>query len=68
MVGHARRGASFNVLTGFSDADRKEDRLWYPDPGELLRLCLSRYDRRVALYHDYGMYEFTMVIGGSVAA
>ena len=68
MVGHAKRGASFNVLTGFSDADRKEDRLWYPDPGELLRLCLSRYGRRVALYHDYGMYEFTMVVGGSAAA
>ncbi len=64
MVGHAKRGASFNVLTSFSDADRKEGRLWYPDPGELLRLCLSRYGRRVALYHDYGMYEFTISIAG----
>ncbi len=68
MVEYARWGASFNALSSFSDADRKEDRLWYPDPAELLRHCLSKYGRRVALYHDYGMYEFTVLIGGLIGA
>ncbi len=36
MVRHARIAVSFNLLTGFADAHRKEQRLWYPDPGELL--------------------------------
>ncbi len=62
MVSMARRGSAFNFLTGFSDEDRKQARLWYPDPGQLLDLCLSRYGRNVTLYHDYGLYEFTIAV------
>ena len=65
MVGLARRGSAFNFLTGFSDEDRKEARLWYPDPGRWLDLCLSRYGRNVTLFHDYGLYEFTIAVGAS---
>lgn len=62
MVAHADRAVAFNCLTGFSDADRQESRLWYPDPGTLLNWCLSQFGRRVALYHDSGLYEFTVQI------
>ena len=62
MVGMARRGCAFNALTGFSDPHRKEARLWYPDPGWLLDVCLTRYGRRVTLSHDYDMFEFTIAI------
>ncbi|AZO80971.1 MULTISPECIES: class I SAM-dependent methyltransferase [unclassified Bosea (in: a-proteobacteria)] len=62
MAAKARRGFAFNALTGFSDADRKEARLWYPDPGQLFNHCIARYGRNVVLMHDYPLYEFTISV------
>lgn len=62
MAAKARRGFAFNALTGFSDADRKEARLWYPDPGQLFNHCIARYGRNVILMHDYPLYEFTISV------
>ncbi len=62
MLSQARVAIAFNVLTGFADAHRKETRLWYPDPGELLNRLLQRYGLRVALLHDYDLYEYTISI------
>lgn len=62
MHEQSRRGFAFNCLTGFSDADRKEPRLWYPFPGEMLDWCMRRFGRHAALYHDYGLYEFTIIV------
>lgn len=62
MAAKARRGFAFNALTGFADADRKETRLWYPDPGTLLNYCLARYGRNAVLMHDYPLYEFTISV------
>jgi hypothetical protein len=28
----------------------------------LFDLCKRRYSKHVALYHDYGLYEFTVVV------
>ena len=58
----SRRGFSFNCLTSYSDEDKKRDYLYYADPCKLFDLCKCRYSRHVALLHDYGLYEFTMLV------
>ncbi len=55
-----RRGFAFNVLTSYSDADRQRADLYYADPRQLFDYCMRRWPRRVALLHDYGLYEFTI--------
>ncbi|WP_427185189.1 class I SAM-dependent methyltransferase [Bordetella bronchialis] len=58
----SRLGFSFNCLTSYSDEDKKKDYLYYADPCRLFDLCKRRYSRQVALLHDYGLYEFTIVV------
>lgn len=58
----SKRGFSFNCLTSYSDADKMRDYLFYADPCELFDLCKRRYSRHVALLHDYGLYEFTILV------
>lgn len=55
-------GFAFNCLTSYSDEDKKRDYLYYADPGRLFDLCKRRYSRQVALLHDYGLYEFTILV------
>lgn len=56
------RGFAFNCLTSYSDADRMRDYLYYADPCEWFDWCKRRYARNVALLHDYGLYEFTLIV------
>lgn len=58
----SRLGFAFNCLTSYSDEDKKRDYLYYADPGRLFDLCKRRYSRQVALLHDYGLYEFTILV------
>lgn len=55
-------GFSFNCLTSYSDAEKMRDYLYYADPCALFDLCKRRYSRNVALLHDYGLYEFTILV------
>ena len=55
-------GFAFNCLTAYSDPDKKRDYLYYADPCALFDLCKRRYSRHVALLHDYGLYEFTILV------
>lgn len=55
-------GFAFNCLTSYSDPDRKRDYLYYADPCALFDRCKRRYSRHVALLHDYGLYEFTILV------
>jgi SAM-dependent methyltransferase len=55
-------GFAFNCLTSYSDADKMRDYLYYADPCALFDLCKRRYSRNVALLHDYGLYEFTILV------
>ena len=57
-----RKGFAFNMLTSYSDADRMRDDLYYGDPRFFFDLCKREYSRHVALLHDYGLYEFTMIV------
>lgn len=58
----SRFGFAFNGLTSYSDADKMRDYLYYADPCALFDLCKRRYSKSVALLHDYGLYEFTILV------
>jgi SAM-dependent methyltransferase len=57
-----RQGFAFNCLTAYADADRMRADLFYADPCVYFDLCKRRYSRQVALLHDYGLYEFTLIV------
>lgn len=58
----SRLGFAFNCLTSYSDEEKKRDYLYYADPCHLFDLCKRRYSRQVALLHDYGLFEFTILV------
>jgi SAM-dependent methyltransferase len=58
----ARRGFAFNAMTSYSDPERKRSDLYYPDPCFFFDHCKRRYSRQVSLLHDYGLYEFTLLV------
>lgn len=58
----SRHGFAFNCLTSYSDQEKKRDYLHYADPSELFDHCKRHYSRNVALLHDYGLYEFTILV------
>ena len=59
---NSRRGFSFNMLTSYSDADKRRDELHYADPCAIFDHCKRKFSRNVALYHDYSLYDFTIVV------
>ena len=58
----SRRGFAFNCLTTYSDPEKLRDHLHYADPAVLFDRCKRRYSTQVALLHDYGLYEFTILV------
>ena len=58
----SRFGFAFNCLTSYSDEDKKQDHLYYADPCVLFDFCKRRYSKDIALIHDYGLYEFTILV------
>ena len=56
------QGFAFNLLTAYSDPDRRRDDLFYAEPEAVLRHCVARFSRRVALSHDYPLHEFTVLV------
>lgn len=58
----AVRGFAFNMLSIYSDPERRRDDLYYADPGEMFDVCKRQFSARVALLHDYPLYEFTIIV------
>jgi hypothetical protein len=56
------KGFAFNALTSYSDPERMRPDLYYADPCFFLDYCKRRFSRHVALLHDYGLYEWTMLV------
>ena len=56
------QGFAFNMLTSYSDADRMRADLYYGDPRFYFDHCKRNYSRQVALLHDYGLWEFTILV------
>lgn len=59
---YSMEGFSFNCLTKYSDAEYMRDYLYYADPCMIFDHCKIKYSRQVALLHDYGLYEFTILV------
>lgn len=58
----SRKGFSFNILTKYSDKQFMKDNLYYADPCIFFDFCKRRYAKKVALLHDYDLYEFTILV------
>ena len=56
------RGFSFNMLTKYSDKEYMRDDLYYADPLFIFDYCKRNFSKEVALLHDYGLYEFTILV------
>ncbi|MGD8405913.1 MAG: class I SAM-dependent methyltransferase [Anaerolineales bacterium] len=58
------KGFSFNMLTRYSDEDRMDERpdLFFGDPLFFFDFCKRNFSRNVALLHDYGVYDFTIIV------
>ncbi|QJR81845.1 methyltransferase [Alteromonas pelagimontana] len=66
MNSMSRHGFSFNCLTKYSDKEKMRADLYYTDPCALFDICKTRYSRNVVLFHDYDLYEFTIVVRKSI--
>jgi SAM-dependent methyltransferase len=62
LVSLSTRGCAFNVLTSYSDRERRRPDLYYADPLELFDYCKRHVSKRVALLHDTPLYEFTVIV------
>jgi len=58
------KGFAFNMLTKYSDPERMAGRpdLFYADPLFFFDFCKRNFSRNVALLHDYGLYDFTILV------
>lgn len=56
------RGFAFNMLSTYSDPERRRDALYYADPCAVFDRCKRAFSPRVALLHDYPLFEFTIVV------
>ena len=58
------KGFAFNCLTKYSDADRMALRpdLYFADSLFFFDYCKKNFSRNVALLHDYGLYDFTILV------
>jgi SAM-dependent methyltransferase len=56
------KGFACNFLTSYADAPKMRDNLFYADPSDVLRHCLTRFSRHAAVLHDYPLYEFTIMV------
>jgi len=64
LNGLCTRGLAFNMLSNYSDADRMSMRpdLYFADPLFYFDYCKRNFSREVALLHDYGLYDFTILV------
>jgi SAM-dependent methyltransferase len=56
------RGFAFNMLSTYSDPEKRRGDLFYADPLQTFDVCKRRFSPRVSLLHDYPLYEFTIIV------
>lgn len=62
IAGLSRRGFAFNMLTAYADKNFMRRDLYYADPFYFFDACRKKFSRRVALLHDYPLFEFTLLV------
>lgn len=58
----AIKGMAFNMLTKYSDAEFMREDLYYADPCFFFDYSKNHFSRDVALFHDYQIYDFTIIV------
>jgi SAM-dependent methyltransferase len=58
----SRCAFAFNCLTSYSDADRMRPDLYYGDGPSFFDLAKRELAPGVALLHDYGLWEWTLIV------
>jgi len=58
----SRKGFAFNMLTRYSDPEYMKPNLYYADPCFYFDYCKRNFARNIALLHDYGLYDFTILV------
>ncbi len=56
----SQKGFSFNLLTDF--VDWQNENLFYADPCFFFEFCRKNFSRKVALLHDYDLFEWTLLV------
>ncbi len=56
------RGFAFNMLTSYSEPEKMRHDLYYGDGPFFFDICRRRYAQNVALLHDYGRWEWTLLV------
>lgn len=58
----SRVGFAFNLLTSYSDPEYMRPDLYYADPCFFFDYCKRNFSKNVAVLHDYGLYDFTILV------
>jgi SAM-dependent methyltransferase len=58
----SRRAFAFNCLTSYSDPERMRSDLYYGDGPSFFNFAKRELGREVALLHDYGLWEWTLIV------
>jgi SAM-dependent methyltransferase len=62
MDAKSSKGFAFNCLTKYSDAKYMRPELYYADPLLIFDHCKRKFSKNVALLHDYGEFDFTVIV------
>ena len=68
MAAKSGSAAAFNMLSTYSDKEKQEASLYYADPCRVFDWCKREITRDVALLHDYGQWDFTIILRMDQAA
>jgi SAM-dependent methyltransferase len=58
----SNKGFAFNILTSYSDKHFMKEYLYYASPENYFTICKTRYSKQICLLHDYGLFEFTILV------
>jgi len=62
MAALSQKGFAYNVLSSYSDPEKRSPNLYYADPSFLFDFCKKNFSKSVSLLHDYPLYEFTILV------
>ncbi len=62
MAAKSSCAVAFNMLSTYSDKEKQDASLYYADPGRVFDWCKREVSRDVALLHDYGQWDFTILL------
>ena len=58
----ATDGFAFNLLSLYSDVPKRRDYLFFADALFFFDYCKKNFSQNVALLHDYGHWDFTIIV------